>query len=442
MWDRLSKAGRLLLLPLFALAFFLTAYFYFGYPGNYEPPDTPRVAIKGLLAPSSTLSAFSESPSLRRGTLVVDGLHGNNFDKKELSVLLSRVAARGYEVDIVGESGRFGGFRSFSAGSRLTILQEKLRQADSLAVILPSDPYSKAEADLVERFVLRKGGKLLLIADPTRRNEINSLAGRFGMSFQPDYLYNTSDYDLNFQNVFIRQFGEDEITRGLNQLVFYTAGSIKAFTLGLAFTDGNTRSSMTEQAEPFYPLVKAGEGRVLALSDLTFMIPPRNAVLDNDRLVSNIADYLTDSQRRFTLADFPHFFKGDVDILLGRSSLFDVATTVKVMLSRFRTASEVRGAEDITKDTVFLGLYDDSAGVAQYLQVAGIGLDGDLRTPFTPGIDREDTAIILLHPGPERHVLVVLADSESTLRGAVSLLSIDDFRAGLVGDFVGVYRNP
>ena len=442
MWDRLSKAGRLLLLPLFALAFFLTAYFYFGYPGSYDPPDTPSVDIAKLQIPSPTLSAFSESPFLRQGTLVVDGLHGNNFDKKELAVLLSRVAARGYEVDIVGESGRFGGFSSMSESRRLAILQEKLRKADSLAVILPNEPYSKAEADLVERFVLRKGGKLLLIADPTRRNEINSLAGRFGMSFQSDYLYNTSDYDLNFQNVFIRRFEEDEVTRGLSQVVFYTAGSIKAFTPGLAFTDGNTRSSMTEQAEPFYPLVKAGEGRVLALSDLTFMIPPRNAVLDNDRLVSNIADYLTDSQRRFTLADFPHFFKGDVDILLGRSSLFDVATTVKVMLSGFRTASEVRGVEDITKDTVFLGLYDDSAGVAQYLQVAGISLDGDLRTPFTPGIDREDTAIILLHPGPERHVLVVLADSERTLRDAVFLLRVDDFRGGLVGDFVGVYRNP
>ncbi len=103
MWDRLSKAGRLLLLPLFALAFFLTAYFYFGYPGSYDPPDTPRVSVAEIGIPSSTLSTFSESPSLRRGTLVVDGLHGNNFDKDELAALLSRVAARGYEVDIVGE---------------------------------------------------------------------------------------------------------------------------------------------------------------------------------------------------------------------------------------------------------------------------------------------------------------------------------------------------
>ncbi len=127
-----------------------------------------------------------------------------------------------------------------------------------MAVILPNAPFSREEANLVEQFVLRKGGKLLLIADPTRRNEINSLAERFGIAFQPDYLYNTVDYELNFQNIFIRHFQADEITRELEQIALYTAGSIKSATPGLGFTDGNTRSSMFESVEPFYP---PGQGR-------------------------------------------------------------------------------------------------------------------------------------------------------------------------------------
>ena len=151
---------------------------------------------------------------------------------------------------------------------------------------------------------------------------------------------------------------------------------------------------------------------------------------------------MTSSQRKFDLADFPHFFKEDVDILLGRSALFDVASDLRGMLSSFQIGSEIPGVEDITKDTVYVGLYEDSSDVAQYLEVAGIGLDGALRTPFTPDIVREDTAIILLHAGRDRHVLVILGDSENALRDAVSLLGSGEFRDGLVGDSVGVYRTP
>ena len=306
-------------------------------------------------------------------------------------------------------------------------------------VVAPATPYTDAEADMVEKYILRKGGKVLLVGDPTRSHNINSLAERFGVKYRQDYLYNLTDYDLNFQNVPMRSFREDYVTEGLEQVVFYTAGSVTAPTAGLAFAAENTRSSLVEQPDPFSTMVKAGDGRVLALTDLTFMIPPRNSILDNDRLISNLADYLTSSQRSFALADYPSFFKGDVDIVLGRSSLFDVVADVKGMLSEFGIDSDVQAVEDITKDTLYLGLYKDAADVAQYLEVAGLGLNDVLRTPFTSDIEKKDTAIILLHPGADRHALVVLGDSETSLRTALDLLS-DDFREGLVGDFVGVYR--
>ena len=129
-----------------------------------------------------------------------------------------------------------------------------------------------------------KGGKLLLIAEPSLNQEINSLAERFGIAFQPDYLWNMIEHDLNFQNIFIKNFRPDEVTRGLAQITLYVAGSIKSSGGSLAFTDGNTRSSIVERIEPFYPMVKTRDGLVLAISDLTFMVPPQNSVLDNDRL--------------------------------------------------------------------------------------------------------------------------------------------------------------
>jgi hypothetical protein len=427
---------------VFGAGTFLVAYFYFYGIGGYDAPPPTVLPMDAITAPSSELRLFDESPLIQKGTLLIDGIHGNDFTKSELAALISRVNDRGYEVEFMGTVGRFGNFSSLSASARLTMMKEKLRRADSLAVILPIDDYTPEEVDLVERFILRKGGKVLLLADPTRRHQINSLAERFGLSFQTDYLYNTTDYDLNFQNVFISDFREDEVTKGLEKIVLYTAGSIRTPNPGLAFTDGGTHSSMLEQIEPFYPLVKVAEGRVLALFDLTFMIPPRNAILDNNKLISNIADYLTSSQRSFDLADFPGFFKDDVDILLGSSELFDVAGDLKDGLATFRINAKVRGVEDITKDMVYVGLYEDSADVAQYLELAGLGVDDVIRTPFTPDIQRENTAIIMLNSGSERQVLVILGDSESALRDVVVRLSRGSFRDGLVGDFVGVYRSP
>ena len=438
----INRFGRLGLLLVFGVGAFLVFYFYFYGVSGYDAPPPTVLPMDAITAPSSELRLFDESPLIQKGTLLIDGIHGNDFTKSELAVLISRVNDRGYEIEFMGTVGRFGNFSSLSESARLTMMREKLRRADSLAVILPIDDYTPEEVDLVERFILRKGGKVLLIADPTRRHQINSLAERFGLAFQSDYLYNTTDYDLNFQNVFISDFREDEVTKGLEKIVLYTAGSIRTPNPGLAFTDGGTHSSMLEQIEPFYPLVKAAEGRVLALSDFTFMIPPRNAILDNNKLISNIADYLTSSQRSFDLADFPGFFKDDVDILLGRSELFDVAGDLKDGLATFRINAEVRGVEDITKDMVYVGLYEDSADVAQYLELAGLGVDDVIRTPFTPDIQREDTAIIMLNSGPERQVLVILGDSESALRDVVVRLSQGSFRDGLVGDFVGVYRTP
>ena len=305
----INRFGRLGLLLVFGVGSFLVVYFYFYGVGGYDAPPPTVLPIEGITAPSSELRLFDESPLIQKGTLLIDGIHGNDFTKSELAALISRVNDRGYEVEFMGTVGRFGNFSSLSESPRLTLMTEKLRRADSLAVILPIDDYTKEEIDLVERFILRKGGKVLLLADPTRSHQINSLAERFGLAFQTDYLYNTTEYDLNFQNVFISDFREDEVTKGLEKIALYTASSIRTPNPGLAFTDGGTHSSMLEQIEPFYPLVKAAEGRVLALSDFTFMIPPRNAILDNNKLISNIADYLTSSQRSFELADSPGSLK-------------------------------------------------------------------------------------------------------------------------------------
>ncbi len=428
-------------MPIFAAAVFGGVFFFF-YRGNYDPPPTVDVPFERITSPRVSSGAFVDSPTaqVRRGLFLVDTMHGNAFRESEIITLSSRVANRGYEVEFIGDS---GDFYSGGEGTRLHRLEEKLRRADSFLVILPREAYSEAEAALVERFV-QKGGKLLLVSDPTRPHQINTLAERFGLDFQPDYLYNVIEYDLNFQNILVREFQPDELTTGLDAITLYTAGSVRSSGPGLAFTDANTRSSLVETAEDLYPIAWGNSRNVLAIADFTFMVPPHNSLLDNDKLMSNIADYFTVSEREFDLADFPHFYEGglenSIDILLGRPSLWGIGTQVKNGLAAQQVSSQISGEEDVSRDTVFLGLYEDALQVSQYLQAAGIRVDDTLGTPFAPDLEPERTAITLLDRNQDRYVLVVLADTPGTLRDAVNRLLTGEFRGDLVTDFVGVHK--
>ena len=189
---------------------------------------------------------------------------------------------------------------------------------------LPAVSFESEEIDSLRRFVA-KGGRLLLLGDPGRPNSINGVADSFGILFQDGYLYNLKDHDLNFRNILIDEFRADEVTDGLTQIAMYTAGSIKSFGASLAFTDENTYSSMVERVESFTPVVKSDDGNVLAIADLTFLVPPNNSTLDNDRFVSNIADFLTSGDRKLDIRDFPTFSRRrSISCWAGRTSLTPV----------------------------------------------------------------------------------------------------------------------
>lgn len=143
----------------------------------------------------------------------------------------------------------------------------------------------------MDEFV-NNGGKLLLIADPTRHGKMNSISLRFGLVFESDYLYNMKENDTNFRNIFVTEFKANEITKGLEKIVLYTAGSITSADGGIAFVDQNTFSSIIETRKRLSPIAQAKESKVLAIYDLTFMTEPYNGILDNNQIISNIADWL------------------------------------------------------------------------------------------------------------------------------------------------------
>ena len=174
---------------------------------------------------------------------------------------------------------------------------------------------------------------------------------------------------------------------------------------------------------PRSPLVVGAHRNVLAVHDLTFMIPPYDAIRDNSRLVANIADFLTEEQKDYQLTDFPGFFQDDVDILLGRAELFDLGAKMRQALESRGINSGIQEVENASRDTVFLGLYEDDSQVARYLDSAGVRIGDSLTAPFTPGIPLEDTSILLLHRAGERDVLIVLSNTPEGLGEMVGKLN-------------------
>ncbi len=452
------KLLALALVPIFgAAAYFGTSAFF--YRGGYEPPPASEISYVGVTtrpAPDGPLPAPPVAGA-GRGLVLVDAQHSNAFAEDEILALVSKVTERGYRVEFTGDPAPAFGPR-FDSGPKTDLadgsgffpqdsgsseLEEKLRGADSLLVIMPGRPYSEGEAALVENFV-RKGGKLVLVSDPSRRQQINTLAERFGLDFQPDYLYNLVDNDQNFRHIFVRDFQPDELTAGLETIALHTAGSIRSSGTGLAFGDANTRSSLLGATGELNPIALGETRSVLAIADFEFMVPPYISLLDNDRLVSNVADFLTAGEREYDLADFPHFYErgqdAGVDILLGRQSLWNIGLAMKNGLSNLGYSARMSGAEDPSRDTVFLGLYDDALQVSRYLQASGIRVGDTLGTPFARDLELAGTSITVLERSGDRDVLMVLADGPEALYGAVGSLLFGEFRAELVSDFVGMRR--
>ncbi len=443
-----------------------------------------------LLLPSDTAQAVE--------AIVVDRAHDNRFTTAELNVLQARLAARGRQLELVEAAENLAG---------------SLRYARALVIISPGASFTAAEIQTIQTFV-DKGGRLLLVGDPTRygvlmddygdyagldsdATHLNSLAARFGLVFQPDYLYNTAEYEGNYRNIRLTEMADQPLTGGLEQVVFYAAHSLISGQPALISAGGDTHSSSSERAGDLPVAVLAADGAVLALGDLTFMTEPYNAVYDNDRLVSNIADFLSGAERRYDLADFPFFFRDEADLVyvgdpVLDSDLLKSGSSLQALFAGQGKTLTVRQAEDKERDTLFFGLYRATDEVEPYLAAAGVtlaitptaatedspaGITATFEVTVTAGVSTmtdlqalahiaapevtttagismtadvqamgqvvlSGTAVLILQDDGERHVLVVLASTEAGLDNAVKRLSGGDLAGCVVQDGNGTSPAP
>jgi hypothetical protein len=374
------KKVLLVILAVILLALPLAARWLYYYEGRYEPGKVPRPDLAQIELPPSGVEPFTDrSTALAPGAILVDVAHDNQFQMAELAVLRARLSSRGQRIEplVAAED-----------------LSDQLRYARALVIIAPASDWTPDEIDLVERFV-KKGGRLLLVTDPTRYSitydengmpvvdddvpHINDLAARFGLLFQADYLYNTADNSGNFRNIKLSSFAQNQLTQGLTQIVFFAAHSIVSEEPALIAADGETRSSSSDRAETLAVAVLAGGGSVLALGDMTFMTEPYDVVDDNDQLIAHIADYLAGAQREYDLADFPFFFGDQVDLVYAGDPILDsdLLQEGSVLQSLFADVGKeltVRAQEDKASDTLFFGLYQEAGEAEPYLAAAQVTL--------------------------------------------------------------------
>ncbi|MBI2328576.1 MAG: hypothetical protein HYU85_02910 [Chloroflexi bacterium] len=288
---------------------------FFFYSGSYSAPPAEIPGYEKFDVPPAPTTEFSDVYEEGKGVILIDLAHNNAFDKEELNVLILRLISRGLTIKFLSapddlEKELLGEVEEEESLDEEPLVEEPAEidqrekpllerkgekeeapRPNAFIVISPQKEFSKDETDNVTEFVAR-GGKLLLMADPTRYGKMNSLSLDFGLLFEPDYLYNMKENEINYQNIFVTEFEEHELTENLKKIVLYTAGSISSANSSIAFVDENTFSNRIETRKRLSPITLAQEGKVLAIYDLTFITEPYNGILDNNRFISNVADWL------------------------------------------------------------------------------------------------------------------------------------------------------
>lgn len=387
------RRGFILLLVFILLLIGPTAVRYLQHyqlsGGDRVDPPTYDVAavVESVATPAS--ASFVDVPEMFGGLVLLDQAHKNAFTLDEIGYLDGRIAARG--ADLV----------SYTEGDLATAL----RAVNAFVVITPLERFSAEEVQAVQSFV-RRGGRLLLLGDPTRYNivveedlftfnvfvetdkiPLNSLANSFDIIFNGDYLYNTSENEGNFRNIIVNEagFADGPLTADLEQVVLYGSHSLQVGVGAEALLagDDNTWSSATDRAGGLSLAATSANGQVLAIGDIQFLMDPYYTVWDNGRFIAQIADFLTEPiQRDYSVADFPYFFAEEIDLVytgapqLGPDA-FDEIITLQASLREADKALNLSTAAGQSGDTIYLGLYNQSEDVATLLADAGITLTID-----------------------------------------------------------------
>ncbi|MBE2239766.1 MAG: hypothetical protein IAE81_18410 [Caldilineaceae bacterium] len=426
-WFLIALVGLLLLVGPTALRFTQPS----APPAAYTPPAIATAEIAATPIPTATPAQLKTGADVatnpvRRGPVIVDLAHYSAVERNRFQPMASALAAAGVDLRFwlptvaLDEVASFADFPDQSEA-----LQKMLADASALIVISPFFLYNDAEAQIVERFLL-DGGRLLVISDPDiegdAARDTNSLASRFNVVFNEDYLYDTVENDANFTHFFQGGFFDQALALEGSRIVFYGGRSIDGAVTPQVRSASTTLSSLRTGQSGFTTVALGGlsandtDGRVLALSDFDALTDPYVARYDNRRMLDFVVGFLAEGARNQTIADFPEFLGKQVALIVesndpvGADAVSKAAELQRVLELSGRTLqlgattwlTESNTAGDA--DLIYMAQFEDASHSTTLLSDMGFTLEERTITPTVTApatTPRTDTTPLLPEALPD-----------------------------------------
>ena len=278
--------------------------------------DNPQYDADRVTSDRTPGTADIEMSSLATEKTVVVHV-GTGLAQRDIAPLLNPLISNGHEIELVGPAFQDDFEEPIPVFENDPVTQpvppndfdepgleelsevgEKLEDAHGF-VSVGVDSYDDAEREAIAGFI-EDDGHVLMAVDPGQEFSLGGgLSDTFstlGAFTEPGYVYNLEENDLNYQRIFATPAGDGELTAGVDEVVFDTATPVQTANPDemLEPLDGSELSTTREETNK---PVLVRDGGVALVGDTGFMTPENTQRADNDQLVSNIADFLVESDR-------------------------------------------------------------------------------------------------------------------------------------------------
>ncbi len=362
-----------LALPILLRGLWFYQGFYLPFPSVKEPDYGNFSIPQPVLSTQPVVEAKTANQKI---SVLFDLAHTNRFEMAEIEILSNSLLSSGIgiQTDIDGKD-----------------LQSKLQNADAYVVIAPTISFSKENIQTLKDYISR-GGRLLIVADPTRTNHndyydmeasiliVNQILEPYGIAFNANYIYSITHNEGNYRNIYALPATQNALTKNIKKIVFYGAHSISGNLVPLIKGDDSTLSSSTDKGGELNVAATSFNGNVLVLGDMGFFVSPYDQVVDNYQFVLNIAEFLAGKARQRSIADFPNLFTRPLVVLQNKEINLDKNLLVELsnLQAKYKANNipvSIADQPQENKDLLILGVYPPSEDLKKYVAAFGINFN-------------------------------------------------------------------